>query len=85
MQQTHLLDYEANEDEFEAISKDDQALKTESKIELDEATEEVDGDPLFDSSYEVRIKSALDKLKLNSEMFLVCLNPASKRSVRKIC
>ena len=60
-----------NEDEFDAISKEEQALKTEARIELDEAEEETKQVvPIFDKTYEGRIKSALKDLSDNKEKFL---------------
>ena len=49
--ETAITEGITNEDEFDAISKEEQALKTEAKIELDEAEEESAGTtPIFDNT-----------------------------------
>jgi hypothetical protein len=69
--ETAITDNMANEDEFDAISKQEQALKTESRIELDEAEKEIqESQSIFDKTYEGRIKSALKALSDSKDQFL---------------
>jgi len=69
--ETAISEKITNEDEFDAISKEEQALKTEAKIELDEAEQETsEKGSVFDKSYEGRIKIALKALSDNKDKFL---------------
>ena len=69
--ETAITEKMANEDEFDAISKEEQALKTEARIELEEAEEETsEKGVIFDKTYEGRIKAAIKDLSDNKERFL---------------
>jgi hypothetical protein len=69
--ETAIIENIANEDEIDAVSKEQAALATEAKIELDEAeAESGEGDKVFDKTYEGRIKAALHELENKSDEFL---------------
>lgn len=63
-----IIDNLANEDEFDAISKEEQAISSEAKIELDEAETQVKDE--FDKTYDGRIKYALSELSAKKDEFL---------------
>ena len=66
-----ITDNIGNEDELDAITKEQQALESEAIIELEEAESESKPElEKFDKSYEGRIKSALAKLNDKKEEFL---------------
>lgn len=66
--ETAIIENSTNEDEFDAISKEEQALALDAKIELDEAEAETGED--FDKTYEGRIKAALKELADKKDEFL---------------
>ena len=66
--ETAIIDNLANEDEFDAISKEEQAISSEAKIELDEAETQVKDE--FDKTYDGRIKYALSELSAKKDEFL---------------
>ena len=69
--ETAIIENIANEDEIDAVSKEQAALATEAKIELDEAeAESGEGNKVFDKTYEGRIKAALHELENKSDEFL---------------
>ena len=69
--ESSIIENLANEYEIDAVSKEEAALVTEAKIELDEAEAEIDdGNKVFDKTYEGRIKAALHELESKSEEFL---------------
>ena len=69
--ETAIIENIANEDEIDAVSKEQAALATQAKIELDEAeAESGEGDKVFDKTYEGRIKAALHELENKSDQFL---------------